>query len=122
MTSLPIHHCGLAIPCIETELMTMDATAVGQWAASVSQRELLIEDVLWGSEDGPTYITSCWIVEVQPQIQSILWETEAIVLSLSAAHHIRHGDVPTVRRRASCYSSTANTVYNDDGSVTINFH
>ena len=38
-----------------------------------------------------------------------------------AAHHIRQGYVPTVRRRASCFASTANTVYNNDGSVTIDF-
>ena len=43
------------------------------------------------------------------------------MVGLSAARHIRHGDVQTVSRRASCFSSTANTVYNNDGSVTIDF-
>ena len=58
---------------------------------------------------------------MQPQIKAFLWETGAAVVGLSAARHIRHGDVQTVSRRASCFSSTANTVYNNDGSVTIDF-
>ena len=36
MASLPIQQGGLAKPCIRTELMTMAATAVGEWAAAVS--------------------------------------------------------------------------------------
>uniref|UniRef100_A0AAV1UAY7 Uncharacterized protein n=1 Tax=Peronospora matthiolae TaxID=2874970 RepID=A0AAV1UAY7_9STRA len=101
--------------------MTMAVSAVGEWAAAVSQRKLLIGDVLWESADGPTYITPCWKAEVQPQIKASLWETGAAVVGLSGARHDRHGDVQTVSRRASRFISTANTVYNNDGSVTIDF-
>ena len=36
------------MPSIRTEMMTMAATSVGQWAATVSSRDLLIGDYLWG--------------------------------------------------------------------------
>ena len=97
--------------------MTMAETAVGEWAAAVSQREILIGDVLWRS----MYITPCWIEELQPQIKASLWETGAAVIGLSAARRIRHLDVQTISCRAYWFPSTANTVYNNDGSVTIDF-
>lgn len=120
MAALLIQQGGLAIPCIRTELMTMAATAVGQWAAAVSRRELLIGDVLWGGQEaGPAYITSCWTEDAQPRLRASLWETGAEVVGLSAADHVRQGDVGAVRRRASRFSTRAELSYNDDGSVTV---
>ena len=51
----------LSVPCIQTELMDMAATAAGQWAATASSRDLLIGDCLWGSTgSSPPYITPFW--------------------------------------------------------------
>ena len=61
VASLPIHQGSRAVSCIQTELMRMAATAVGQWAATASSRYLSIGDCLWGSiGSSPSYITPCW--------------------------------------------------------------
>ena len=104
MAMLPIRLGGLAVPCIRTELMTMIATTVGKWAATSSRRELLIGDVVWGSlEHGLSFITPCWVNGSHPRLQKSLWHTGAEAVSISAAHHLRQGDVEALRSRASIF-------------------
>ena len=120
MAMLPSRLGGLGVPCSRTELMTMAATAVGKWAATSSQRELLIGDVLWGSlEHGPTFITTCWVNGSHPRLQKSLWLTGAEAVSIPAVHHLLQGDVEAVSSRSSIFSSRAEVIYNDDGSVTV---
>ena len=74
---------------------------------------------MWRSlEDGPSFITSCWVNGYQ-RLQKSLWLTGAEAVSIPAAHHLRQGDVEAVRRRVSIFSSRAEVIYNDDGSVTV---
>ena len=120
MASLPIQQGGLSVPYIRTELMTMAAIAVGQWAATVSSRDLLIGDFLWGSKDsGPPYITPCWTQDEEPRLQATLWLTGSKMVGLSAARHARQGRVKEVCRRAVPFTSRAVVYYHGDGSVTI---
>ena len=46
MAALPIQQGGLAVLSNRMELMTMAATAIGQWAATASSIYLLIDDFL----------------------------------------------------------------------------
>ena len=73
--------------CILTELMTMSAIAVGQWAATVSSRDLLIGDFIWGSRDSsPPYITPCWTQVEEPRLQATLWLTGSKIIGPAACH------------------------------------
>uniref|UniRef100_M4BSW1 Uncharacterized protein n=1 Tax=Hyaloperonospora arabidopsidis (strain Emoy2) TaxID=559515 RepID=M4BSW1_HYAAE len=74
----------------------------------------------WGSlEHGPSFITPCWVNGSHPRLQKSLWLNGAEAVSISAAHHPCQGDVEAVLRRASIFSSQAEVIYNDDGSVTV---
>uniref|UniRef100_M4BLK0 Uncharacterized protein n=1 Tax=Hyaloperonospora arabidopsidis (strain Emoy2) TaxID=559515 RepID=M4BLK0_HYAAE len=120
MALLPIQQGGLAVPCVPTELMTMAATAVGQWAATESSRELLICDCLWGSaESGPPFITPCWNADKHPRYRATLWQTGMDIVGLSMARHARQGDVKEVCLMAVAFTSKAGVDYNTDGSVTV---
>ena len=120
IAALPIQQGGLAVPCIRTELRTMAATAVGQWAATVSSRDLLIGDFLWGSTgSGTAYITPCWTEDKLPRYRATLWLTGSEIVGLSSAQHARQGAVSEVCRRALSFTSRAAVAYNEDGSVTI---
>ena len=98
----------------------MAATAVGQWAATVSSRDLLIGDFLWGSGDsGSPYITPCWTQDEASQLQATLSLTDSKIVGLSAARYARQGEVKEAFRRAVSFTSRAVVDYNGDGSVTI---
>ena len=100
--------------------MTMAAISVGQWAATVSLRDLLIGDFLWGSRDSvPPYITPCKTQDQEPRLQATLWLTGSKIAELSAARHARQGEVKEVCRRAVSFTLRAVVDYNGDGSVTI---
>ena len=108
------------MPCFRTELVTMAATAVGQKAATVSSRNLLMNDFLWASRDSvPPYITQCWTQDDEPRLQSTLWLTGSKMVGLSAARHTRQGEVKEVSQRAVSFTLRAVVDYNIDGSVTI---
>ena len=98
----------------------MTATAVGQWAATVSSQDLLLSDFLWGSiESGTPYITPCWTNDKHPRYKATLWLTGSEIVGLSAAHHARQGEVQAVCRREILFTSRSDVDYYDDGSVTI---
>ena len=83
VASLPIHQEGLAVPCIQIELMTMAATDVGQWAATASSIDLLIGGCLWGSTgSSPPYITPCWNDDKNLRYRLTLWQTGSEVVRL----------------------------------------
>ena len=106
--TLPIQQGGLAVPCIRTELMTMAATAVGQWAATVSLRDLLISDYLWGcTGSGPAYITPCWKDDKLPRYRATFWLTGSEIVGISAARHARQGAVREVFRQAVSIPTSA---------------
>ena len=122
MTLLPIQQGDLSVPCIRTQMMNMAVTAAGQWEATVSSRDLLIGDFLWGSRDsGPPYITPYWVQDQEPRLQATLSLTGSKIVGLSTARHARQGEVKEVCRRAVSFTSRAVVDYNGDGSVTIDF-
>ena len=72
--------------------MTMAANTVVQWAATVSLRDLLIGDFLWGSRDsGPPYITPYKTQDEEPRLQATLWLTGSKIVGLSAACYANQG-------------------------------
>ena len=97
----------------------MADTAIGQWAPTVSSRDLLIGDCLWGSaESGPLYITPCWNVDKHPRYRTTLWQTGMDIVGLSTARHARQGDVKEVCRSTVELTSKAGVDCNTGGSVT----
>ena len=85
---------GLAVPCIQTELITVAATADGHWAATASSGDLLIGDCLWGSAGSiPPYITPCWNEDKHLRYLSTPWKTGYEVLGILVARHVRQDDV-----------------------------
>ena len=77
MDALPIQKGGLAVPCIRTELMTMAVEA------TVSLRDLLIGDFLWGSSESvPVYIMPCWTIDTHPRYRATLWLNGFTVLGI----------------------------------------
>ena len=119
--SLPIPRGGgLAVSCIRTELMTMAATAIEHWTTTLSSRDLLLGDCLWGSSGpGPAYITPCWTEDKHPRYRATLWQSGSDIVGISAARHARQGAVREVCRLAISFTSRAAVAYNDDDSVTV---
>ena len=98
----------------------MAATAVGQWAATIFSRYLLIDDYLWGSNgSGPAYITPCWTEDNHPQYRATLRLTGSKIVGIYAARHACQGAFREVYRRAFSFTLRAAVAYHDDGSVTI---
>ena len=108
------------MPCIQTKLMGMAATADGHWAATASLRDLLIKDCLCRpTGSSPLYIQPIWNEDKHLRYRSILWLTGSLVVGLPAARHVRQGDVTELCRRAIPSTTLAEVVYRTDGSVTI---
>ena len=69
--------------------------------------------------NGPSIITPCWVDGSHPRLQKSLWPTGVEAVSVSVDHHLRQDGVEDVRRRASIFSSRAEVIYNDNGSVAV---
>ena len=101
--------------------MTMVAAVVGKWVATVSSRDLLISDFLWGfNESGPLYIMSCWTKYNYPRYRATLWLTGSEFVGLTSARHSRQVDDKKVCRHPNLFTWRAEVDYNDDDNVTNN--
>ena len=118
--ALSIREGGISIPCVRTELITLDASTVVTWATLVSSRDRLVGNILWGDGNtSPRYITPRYGDDQEQKVLTSLWTTGCKAVAVISGGHVGGLNAQAVWTRAYRFVAKTTVTHSDHGSVTV---